>query len=159
MALDAQYNLIGEKLHEALLALPATKADAALHIINTGGLSLPQAGVEKAIDAIIDDLADQLVLTSADYATLLARHQAADPVAALRELSSSARISVLRYDTEVSQARIDDATSQYLALSQAQKDAIDDIKSVADEGIIRIGDYIGVIAGTVADLEAQRDLR
>ena len=77
MALNTLYASVGEKLHEALLTSPATKADAATYIITTGGLALPQAGVETAIDFIIADLAAELILDSATYAALLAKHQAA----------------------------------------------------------------------------------
>lgn len=136
MALNTLYASVGEKLHEALLTSPATKADAATYIITTGGLALPQAGVETAIDFIIADLAAELILDSATYAALLAKHQAAaDPNKARAALITSNKIVFVRYMISAAQAIIDAGTAQYAALSQAQKDAIVDIKAVADEGV------------------------
>ena len=79
MSLDPEYQLIPDKLHEALLTSPATKSDCAQHMINVGLLTLSQAAIEAAIDLIAEDLESILILPDSTYASLLAKHQSAPP--------------------------------------------------------------------------------
>jgi len=150
MALNPDYNQVAEKLHDALLALSPTKADAATHIITTGGLSLPQAGVEKAIDFIIEDQAGELIIPDATYAALLAKHQASPPDTALRVLMASTLIIIATYERDVNVALIAAATAEWNGLSQPQKDAIPAIKEVADAGIVELT-KVGVDLQTAID--------
>jgi hypothetical protein len=157
MALDPQYEEVAEKLHEALLTSPATKADAATHIINTGGLTLPQAGIEMAIDLIIEDLAGELVLSAATYAALLARHQAADVTTALRVLKASTLLLIHQHEKDVNDTMIADATAEWAGLTQLQKDAVPSIKAVADEGIIALNERNAELQQTIDSVERKRE--
>lgn len=158
MSLDPQFDEVPEKLHEALLALSPTKSDCALHMINTGGLSIPQAQLERAIDYIIADLFEQLVLSASDYGTLLARHQIANPTVALREIRISWNVVMLKYEKQQLQDKIDDAISTYTSLTTAQKNAIATIKAVADEGTTYLNQQITIINNKLAAIEQRRNL-
>lgn len=156
MNINEQFYDFAPKLNEALLTSPATKSDCALHIINVGGLSLSQAAVERAIDLIIADLYDELILTTADYATLLARHQSANNDAVLRQLMISTMAVVLRYYIEVGQTLIADAIANYTSLTLAQRNAIDPIKKVTDEGVESLNRQITDLTNRLSELQARR---
>jgi hypothetical protein len=136
MTFNPEYKLIPVALHNALLTVPATKADCATEMIATEPLTLSQAAVERAIDLIIQDLFDEMILTTTDYAALLARHQLADPAVALRVIKATSLVILLEREREVNQQIIDDSTAEWVALSQPQKDAIPNIKAAGDEGIL-----------------------
>lgn len=157
MTLNPEFSLIPEKLHEALLTSPATKADASSHMITTGGLTLSQTVIEIAIDRIISDLFDQLILSTADYATLLTKHQVSPAASALRELKTSGAIMLLKHERDVAQAVIDDATAEFIALSQAQKNAIPDIKAAADEGILFLTSLIFQLDDKITQFNIRRN--
>lgn len=89
MPINPEYEQFAERLHEALLTSPATQADCAGYMINTGGLNLTQA-------------------------------------------------------------------AEWAGLSQAQKDAIPGIKSVADVGILKLEAEIAERAVLIVSLENKR---
>jgi hypothetical protein len=158
MALNPEFSLIPEKLHDALIANSATKADAATHMTTTGGLTLSTVTVETAIDRIISDLSDQLILSTADYAALLARHQAAPPAAALRELQVSGELMLLEHEKAVAETVVAGAASEWVGLSQAQKDAIPNIKAAGDEGINTLNGRIFWIDDQIEQTNIKRNL-
>jgi len=156
MALDAEYSQVAEKLHDALLTSPATKADAAAYTINTGGLTLPQAGIEKAIDLIIEDLAGELVLSDATYASLLARHQSATPAAALRVLMSTTMLLLRKHEKDGNDALVAAATAEWTGLTQQQKDAVPAIKAVADLGVLALNDASAELQDIIDNIGRKR---
>jgi hypothetical protein len=158
MTLNPEFELIPTALHNALLTLPATKADCAAEMISTEPLTLSQATVETAIDRIITDLFNQLILDAANYATLLARHQAAPAAAALRELQVSGKIMLLEHEKALSEALIAAATAEWLALPQPDKDAIPNIKAAGDEGIDALNGRIIWINDRLQQIDIQRNL-
>jgi hypothetical protein len=157
VVLNPDYAFVGVRLHDALLASPATKAACATHIITTGGLSLSQAAAERAIDLIIQDMFDELILVTADYATLLARHQTADPVAALRVINASANKLLLLAEKEQTELIISTAASEWLGLSQAQRDAIPGLKAAGDAGVDAMNGRIYWIDDRLAQLAKLRE--
>jgi hypothetical protein len=156
--LNPEFKLVPNALHDALLTIPATKAAAATEMISTAGLTLSQAQVETAIDRIVTDLADQLILGTADYATLLARHQTAPPAAALREIEVSGKLMLLEHEKSLAEAIIAAATAEFIALSQAQKDAIPNIKAAGDEGVDALSALVSQIDDQIQQLNFQRNL-
>lgn len=158
MALNPEFKLIPEKLHEALLTSPATKSDAATYMINTGGLTLSQAAIEAGINRIISDLFTQLVLNAEDYATLLARHQTADPTAALRVLKVSGKIMLLKHEKAEAEATIANATAEWISLTPAQRAAIPNVKDAADAGLEALNGRIYWIDNRLEYLDGQRNL-
>lgn len=156
MALDPEYELLAEKLHEALLTSPATKAAAATYMINTGGLTLSQAAIESAIDLIIEDLAGELVLTAETYAALLARHGAATASTALRVLKSSTILLIAKQEKLINDDMVADATAEWVALTQLQKDSVPSIKAVADEGIIALNNESAELQKLIDSIERKR---
>lgn len=157
MILNPEFTLIPNALHNALLTVPATKAACAIEMIATEPLTLPQGSVETAIDRITTDLFNQLILGTDDYATLLARHQAAPAAAALRELQVSGQVMLLEHEKSLSEAIIAAATSEWTALSQAQKDAIPNIKTAGDEGVDSLNGRIIWINDRLQQLNKQRN--
>lgn len=156
--LNPEYKLIPDALHTALLTSPATKADCASSMIAATPLTLSQTVVERAIDLFIEDLFAELILPTSDYAALLARHQTADPAAALTTIRTSGKIILLRREKEVAEAVIAGATAEWTGLSQAQKNAIPNIKTAADHGIDTLNGIIAQIVDRLQQLESQRDL-
>jgi hypothetical protein len=156
--IDPEFQKIPDALHNALLTVPGTKALCATEMINTHPLTLSQAQVEAAIDRVITDLSDQLILDTADYATLLARHQAAPAAAALRELRVSGQIMLLEHEKALSQTVVAEATVEWTALSQIQKDAIPNIKAAGDVGVDYLNGRVTTIDFRLAQLNKQRNL-
>jgi len=156
MSLNPEYELIPDALHVALLTSPVDKTTCATQMINDTPLTLSQAAVERAIDLCIQDLFDELILETADYATLLARHQVADPAVALRVLRATGTVLLLEREREVAQGIIDNATAEWLGLSQAQKDAIPNIKAAGDEGIVSFTARIAEIDALLLAIENKR---
>lgn len=158
MALNKEYEKVADALHAALLTAPATKADCATYMIGTYGVALSQAAVERSIDLIVEDLFNELVLPTADYAALLARHQTADPTKALRVLNASAAVLMLEREKELNQAVIAGATAEWTALSPAQKAAIPNIKAAGDAGVDALNGRNVWIDDLLDRIEAQRQV-
>lgn len=158
MLVDPEFSEVPTALHNALFTIPATKALCATEMIATHPLTLSQAQVEVAIDRIITDLTEQIILDTADYASLLAKHQASAPAAALREIQESGTLMLLEHEKAVSQAVIDGATSEWLALSQPQQDAIPNIKKAGDEGIVALASRIVAIDAQIQEINHLRNL-
>lgn len=137
---NPEYTKFAGALHAALLTSPATKAACATHMITTGGLALSQGVVEAAIDISIADLFSILILPTQDYAALLARHQSADPAAALRVLETTGTIAAHEQSAAEWSAASAAATAEWTALTQPQKDAIPNIFAAGLEGIAAFDD-------------------
>ena len=158
MPLNAEYDILPTKLHEALLTSPADIAACASYMRTTGGLTLPQSAIERAIDLIATDLFDQIILDAPTYAALLSKHQSADPAGALRALNVSGAIIRNTKEAESLQTLIDVATSEYTSLSVAQRNAISNIKAVADQGIISLQSMVTEYETAASQLDARRNL-
>ena len=158
MSLSPDFDILPTRLHDALLTLPVDKATCASYMITIGGLSLSQNVVERAIDLIVEDLFNLIILDEQTYASLLAKHQGANAVGALRALRTSGAIIRLTKEAESLQALVDDSTAEYMGLSGAQRSAIANIKAVADEGIIRLQAQITEYTNATSQLDSRRNL-
>lgn len=158
MILDPEFQKVPDALHNALLTVPATKALCATEMIIAHPLTLSQGQVEAAIDRVIIDFADQLILGTANYATLLARHQAAPAAAALRELRVSGQLMLLEHEKALVESVIAAAATEWTALSQPQKDAIPNIKAAGDEGIDALNGRLFWLNDQIEQLNVRRNL-
>jgi hypothetical protein len=157
-SIHPEFTQIPDALHDALLTIPGTKALCATEMIGTHPLTLSQTQVETGIDRIITDLTDQLVLSIADYAALLAKHQVVPAPAALRELRVSGKMMLLEHEKALTETLISAAAAEWTGLSQAQKDAIPSIKAAGDEGIDTMNGRLYWLNDQITQLNLQRNL-